>query len=469
MFGRWRRQIFALGALILVLTVVLPAPDGLGTAGLRCLGIFATSCLLWVTGVLPLAVTSLGVLALLPLLGVLGPDESFALFGNRAVFFILGALVLAASMISSGLSSRIALLVVTRFGSSGRAFLLGVLLSAAFLSLWMPEHAVAAMLFPVLLEVVHALELPPGRSRYAAALFLALGWGSVIGGVATLLGGARNPLAIAILYQTTGETIGFFEWMRTAVPLTVGLLVVTAFALDRMAARDPVDIAPCRRILERKLREAGPLTRFEKRLVWIALATVAAWMTLGHSVGLAQISILSAVLLFVFRVADWAAVEENVNWGIIIMYGGAVALGTALVDTGAAHWLATVLVSDAQLPPVVVLMMLAVVTIFLTEGISNAAAVAVVLPIALSLAEFEGIGSGKLTVFAVALPAGLAFCLPMGSPPNAIAYSSGHFRLRDIIVLGLVLKLFGLALILALMTWVWPHLGLTYAPGPGTL
>jgi sodium-dependent dicarboxylate transporter 2/3/5 len=461
LFFRFRRQIFALVALILAVSILLPAPAELGTAGLRCLGVFAACTLLWLTGILPLAVTSLAVLALLPLLGVLPPDRSFALFGNRAVFFILGALVLAASMISTGFSSRMALHVVTRFGRSSRVFLLGVLLSSAFLSFWMPEHAVAAMMFPVVLRVVHALDLPPIRSRYAGALFLALAWGSVIGGITTLLGGARNPLAIAILYQTTGETIGFFEWMRVALPLSLTLLAVAAVILDRFAAGDRVDIAPSREVLRQNLADTGPMSKAEKRLAWIGLATVLAWMFLGHKIGLAQISILSAVLLFVFRVTDWAAVEENVNWGVIIMYGGAVALGTALVESGAAHWLAVQLVSNALLPPLLVMLVLATVAILLTEGISNSAAVAVILPIALSLAQFEGFSGGKLTVFAVALPAGLAFCLPMGSPPNAITYSAGYYRLRDILVLGLVLKAIGLLVLVALMVWVWPRFGLT--------
>ena len=465
MFQRHRTALFLLGVAMLLASVAIPAPEGLGTEGFRCLGVFATCVLFWVTNVMPLAVTSLAVLALLPLLGVLSPDESFALFGNRAVFFILGALVLAASMISTGLSSRLALLMVSRFGRSARTFLLGVLLSSGFLSFWMPEHAVAAMMFPVVLEVARVLELEPRKSRYGAALFLALAWGAVIGGIATLLGGARNPLAIAILYQTTGHTVEFFEWMRAAVPLVLVLLAVTAFLLDRMARRDPVDIEPCREVLHRKLQEAGPLSAAEKRLAWIGGATILAWMTLGHTVGLAQISILSAVLLFVFRVADWPSVEENVNWGIIVMYGGAVALGSALVESGAAHWLAVLIASHGALGPVALLLGLAAVTIVLTEGISNSAAVAVILPIALSLAEYRGIHSDRLVVFVVALPAGLAFCLPMGSPPNAIAYSSGYFRLRDILILGMFLKLVGLALMLVLMIWVWPRFGLTFVGG----
>jgi sodium-dependent dicarboxylate transporter 2/3/5 len=246
------------------------------------------------------------------------------------------------------------------------------------------------------------------------------------------------------------------------MPLSLGLLAVTAVLLDRLASQEKIDIRPCRELLERKLAETGPLSTSERRLMWIGIATVAAWTTLGHVVGLAEISILSVIVLFAFRVADWHAVEENVNWGIIIMYGGAVALGSALVESGAARWLAVQLVSNTLLPPVLVLMILAGITIFLTEGISNSAAVAVVLPIALSLAAYEGLSGGKLTVFAVALPAGLAFCLPMGSPPNAITYSAGYFRLRDILLLGLFVKLVGLALILALMIWVWPHLGVTY-------
>jgi sodium-dependent dicarboxylate transporter 2/3/5 len=460
-FLPYRVPIFLLGLILLVASMVLPAPSDLGPAGLRCIGIFAASCLFWVTSVIPLAVTSLSVLALLPLLGVLSPDEAFALFGNRAVFFILGALILAASIMATGLSTRLALYIVTRFGRNSRVFLLGVLLSSAFLSLWMPEHAVAAMLFPVILEIAHALRLRRVQSHYGRALFLALGWGTIIGGIATLLGGARNPLAIAILYETTGKTIGFFEWMRIAFPLTAGLLVVTAIVLDRLAARERVDIGPTPQILRRKLAEAGPLSKQEKRLAFIWVATILAWIFFGHRWGLAQISIMAAVLLFVFRVASWSTVEENVNWGIIVMYGGAVAMGAALVRSGAAHWLAVQIVSHFAFEPAVVLMILAAVAMFLTEGISNAAAVAVLLPIALSLAEFAGISSAKLIVFAVALPAGLAFCLPMGSPPNAITYSAGYFRLRDILVLGLLLKLLGLVLMLVLIIWVWPRFGLS--------
>jgi len=313
----------------------------------------------------------------------------------------------------------------------------------------------------VILEVAHALRLRPVRSFYGRALFLALGWGAIIGGIATLLGGARNPLAIAILYETTGKTIGFFEWMQIAFPLTAGLLAVTAIVLDRLAARERIDIGSTPEILRRKLAEAGPLSREEKRLACIWVATVLAWIFFGHRWGLAQISIMAAVLLFVFRVASWSTVEENVNWGIIVMYGGAVAMGAALVRSGAAHWLAVQIVSHFAFEPAVVIMVLAAVAMFLTEGISNAAAVAVLLPIALSLAEFAGIASVKLIVFAVALPAGLAFCLPMGSPPNAITYSAGYFRLRDILVLGLLLKLVGLVLMLALIVWVWPSLGLS--------
>jgi sodium-dependent dicarboxylate transporter 2/3/5 len=139
-----------------------------------------------------------------------------------------------------------------------------------------------------------------------------------------------------------------------------------------------------------------------------------------------------------------------------------VALGSALVQSGAAHWLAVQLVSSTELSAVLVIGILAAGTLVLTEGISNSAAVAVVLPIALSLAEYEGITNVKLVVFAVALPAGLAFCLPMGSPPNAITYSAGYFRLRDILLIGLVLKLAGLILMLGLMNWVWPAFGLAF-------
>src|SRR5574340_933115 len=199
----------------------MPQPEGLTSAGQNAIAVFLVCLILWVSNAVPLAITSIFAIVLVPLLGVLTKQETYSLFGNEAVFFILGAFILAGAVMHSGLSNRIALNIIGRFGGSPRRLLLSVFLLAAALSFFMSEHAVAGMLFPMLLELSKSLKLRPGKSNYGKFLFLALAWGCVIGGVATFLGGARVPLAMGILKETTGATIVFLEYTVAVLPLVV--------------------------------------------------------------------------------------------------------------------------------------------------------------------------------------------------------------------------------------------------------
>lgn len=235
-----RRIIFIVLALALCAAVVLaPPPAGLTREGQNAIAVFALCFVLWVTQALPLAVTSLFAMVLLPLLRVIPATRAFELFGSPVIFFILGAFVLAAALMRSGLSTRLAVLFLRRFGRTPRSLLAGVVFSGGFLAFWMPEHAVAALLFPIVLEIARALEIPPLRSTYGRALFLALAWGAVVGGIATLLGGARAPLALGILREHYGLTIDFLDWMVAVAPFSIAMMVVVNFALPRFF---PVDI-----------------------------------------------------------------------------------------------------------------------------------------------------------------------------------------------------------------------------------
>ena len=465
--GRW--VMFGLLALALWRICVAPTPAGLTPEGQRALGVFVVCVVLWVTHLLPLMVTGLLAMVLLPALQVVSAETAFAVLGNPAVLFILGAFILAAGMADTGLSQRLALGILNTVGSSPRRLPLGILCGAAFLSFWMPEHAVAAMLLPITMQLAHALKLRHRSSPYGRQLFLALAWGAVIGGVATLLGGARAPLALAILHDYTSagggpaQTIGFLEWMVPVLPVVLGMLAVAAAMLRWGFACEVESIAPARDALHAAIAERGPMTWRERGVGLIVVATVAAWIFLGPRVGLAPIALAGAVSLFVFRLVDWESVEAYVNWGIILMYGGAIALGSALAQTGAAAWLADRALAGTHPSPFVLLALLAAVAKVLTEGISNTAVVALLLPLALTLGENAGIPL-PLIVFAVATPAGLAFCLPMGTPPNAIAFAGGYLRLRDVFLPGLLLNVVSWVLFMAAVKWYWPLIGLEVGP-----
>jgi len=443
-----------------VLVLLAPTPEGLSEQGKASLAVFALCGILWTTAALPLSVTSLLAIALLPVFGAIDAAKAFSLFGNRAVFFILGAFILAAAMISSGLSTRIALMFLRRFDRNPPMLVVGVILSCAFMSLWMPEHAVAAIMFPIVLEIASALKLRPGSSNYGKALFLGLAWGSITGGVTTLLGGARNPLAIGILREEYGLTINFTEWLVAALPISVLLLGAVLVTLLKCFPSEIKDLKPARDVLARKVVELGRISTTEKKVLAITLLTIAAWMILGEEFGLATTALLGASALFVIRAIGWEDIENYVNWGVILMYGGAIALASAIEITGAARWMVAGLLGHFSPGPYLLLGLLALIVLAITEIMSNAAVVALVLPIAFELAEATGGISPEVVVLAVALPAGLGYCLPIGTPPNAIAYSAGYFRIRDSIKVGLILDIVSLLIFILVARFYWTAKGL---------
>jgi sodium-dependent dicarboxylate transporter 2/3/5 len=179
----------------------------------------------------------------------------------------------------------------------------------------------------------------------------------------------------------------------------------------------------------------------------------------GEKIGLANIAMLSAVLLFVFNLVDWPEVERNVNWGVIMMYGGAIALGSAMQKTGAATWLVSMALSSFKLTPFLLVSVIAFLSLLFTIGISNAAVVALLLPVSFTLSATYGVDP-RVMVFTVAVPAGLDFCLPIGTPSNAIAYSAGYYRVSDSVRSGLVLDVLSWALFVLLAFYYWPLLGI---------
>ncbi len=450
----------ALAALVLVLFILsrLAPPAGLTPTGYHALILFGATIFLWVSGFLPIAVTALLAMVMLPLTGIMGAKQTYALFGNEAVFFILGAFILAAAMTGTGLSARLARAMLVRFGSTPRRLALTVFLLAAGLSFCMSEHAVAAMLFPVVAEITESLGLKAGKSSYARLLFMSIAWGCIIGGIATFLGGARAPLAVGMLRESTGLTFSFFEWTMAAATIVAPLLVVGYLLLVRFFPVDVANVDKGLHYLNRKRLETGKVGANELITALVMVMTVSGWMLFGERVGLANMAILAASALFTFRVVSWRKIEEYVNWGIVIMYGGSIALASSLEKSGAALWLVNRGLAAFSPSRFAIIATISLVAILLTECISHAAVVAILMPIGLSLAKGTGMDPRVMTL-AIALPAGLAYCLPMGTPATAIAYGSGYLKSRDIIVPGAVIMAISWLLFLGSAYLVWPMVG----------
>ena len=460
MFENFRKIIVALGIILFLILVLIPTPEGLTRAGQNSFAVFILCLTLWISNVIPLSITSLLGIALIPLLGVLGLEETFALFGNKAIFFILGALILAAGIYQTGLGSRISFLLLKNFGHSPKQLLVSILFTSAFLSCIMPEHAVAALLFPIVLEIATSLELEPLQSNYGKLLFLVMAWGAIAGGITTFLGGARNLLAVGLLEKNySGLSIGFFEWIKYSWMIPAIILTVIYFMITKFFRIDIDSIKAAHEKLAHEMEDKGSISDAEKRLAIVLIAVVCSWLFLSHWIDIAIISVLGAVASFVVGVVEWQDIEDYINWGVILMYGGAIVVATSLVETGATEWLSQAVFANLELSPRLFLGFLAIFTMMLTEGVSNVAAVAIVLPLAYSIGEIYGINPIIITL-SVALPGGLAFTLPMGSPPNAIAFSSGFYRVKDVVKYGLFLMFVSWLAYLIVANFYWPLLGL---------
>ncbi len=249
------------------------------------------------------------------------------------------------------------------------------------------------------------------------------------------LGGARAPLALSLLHEAHPEVrVGFLDWLLASAPIVVSLTCLAVWFVLRRIPSELEDIKAATRMLDQRVRRLGPMSGKEWRLALLGCATVLTWIVWGHELGLAVIAIISASLLFLLRIVQWPALQDYVNWGVLIMYGGAVALGSALSETHAIDWMAREIIGP-QTPKMVVIFAMAGVAIFLTEGISNTAAVAILLPIGYSMGDMIGVGPVMITL-AVTIPAGLAFLLPISSPPNAISFAAGHYSIREIVRIG---------------------------------
>lgn len=453
--SRLRRGVALAGCLVGVAVLLVPGPAALPSAGKASFAVLLMAVSLWVTGALPIGVTGLLAVALLGLSGGLAPAEAYAAFGNPAVFFILSVFIMAAAVIQSGLSKRLALVMLRRFEGSGFSLTVGIMVAGAAMTVWMPNQATAAMLFPITLEIARAAGLKPGRSAWGQRLFLSLAWGVMLGANASVLGSARVPLALELLGQRFGTNITFAGWLLASLPVVLIGLVIGAVVLRLAHGGEDVNLEGARRAIEDGVAQLGPMGSREIRVALVMLATIAAWILLNGHVDRATVAVLGAAAMFASGVLRWADLEGFVQWGIVLMYGGAVAVGVAIDRSGGAAWLMDGVFAAGRLAPFATLALLALVAVLLSEVMSNVAAVAVLLPLGFALAAPGGLDP-TIVVLVTCFGAGLAFTLPISSAPNTIAYASGYIRTRDMLLLGSLMTLTQLGLLLLTARFYWP-------------
>lgn len=453
---QWILWIIAIGIYFVLQQFQLP---NFSAQAQSALSVFGVAAFLWITSAFPIAVTGFIVLMLLPMSGALTSHDTYAAFGNHAVFFILGAFILASPVMRSGLSTRLAVTIIAYFGRGPVSLMASIFVLSTLLSFIISEHAVAAMLFPIVMEIVKAANIKPG-SRFGFAAFISMAWGAVIGGTATLLGGARAPLALGLLNSNTHYDISFAQWTLWTIPTVLMMMIFSIVLIYFMIRKTQVCVSSARAQLELHHTSLGKFSFREGRTCAVVIITVLLWIFYGKSVGLDIVAIIGVILAFVSRITTWDEVQADVQWNIIVMYGSAIALSTALSTTGAAHGIVDYVIQSGFATPITIFIAMLVLAFVLTEAMSNAAAVAVLMPIGLVLCNQYNIDPRAMTL-AIATSAGLTFLLPVSTPAMAIATSVEFVPQSKALRWGIIIKVLGFIALLATTFFYWPHFGLT--------
>ncbi len=438
------------------------AQNGLpSAASLRAFAIFAAAVVLWVTAAVPLVVTGLGVFIALSVANVdtahaPGIEQTRTVatwFADPIVFFLLGAFLIAGSLSSAHVIDHAALRLLDLLGTSARKLRL-VLFGCAFgASFLLSEHAVTAMLFPLAVRIRDALKLERGRSTYLKGLFLGLAWGATIGGIVTYLGGSRNPLAMGFLQKKDIVIPGFFELMAYSLPVALPLALIAIVVMEIAFPIDVGSIAAARDSLAERQRELGRFGARQRLVSLIMVSAVVAWGLAGYE-HIAVVALSASAVLLGTGLVRWRELQREVPWDLLLLYAAALALAKALKLTGAPELIGAHLLPYLGHNPVVAVGVIATVAMLLTEAMSHGAVVSMMVPLLLTAAPDLGLTPVEVAL-AVALPAGLAFMLPMGSPPLAIAFVSGEFRISTMTIKGSILNLLAVPVVMLAYWLVW--------------
>jgi len=466
-----------LGPALALLLLVFAAPGDLSFAA------WGTACLLvwmavwWSTEAIPIPATSLLPLVVLPLIDAGSPRAVGADYMNHIVVLLLGGFVIAMGIERWGLHKRIALNVVSRVGTSPKALIFGFMAATALLSMWISNTATTLMMVPIALSAAAALG--GGMKRFSTALLLGVCYAASIGGVATPIGTPTNLIAINWLQAEAGAHIGFPQWMAFGIPAAALLVPAAWWSVTRGLPRIQNGAAVLEDIM-RQRHELGPTTVPEMRaagifaliaLLWVTRLPVVSgleaigWPLLSTYSGAQvdmMIAIFGAVLMFLVpagggekrAVLNWEE-AERLPWGVLILFGGGIALGNAVSRTGLSAWIGEQLGVLQVLPAIFFIASVVILVIFLTELTSNVATMTTLAPILGALAIAIGVAPESLLAPA-AVAASCAFMLPVATAPNAIIYATGEVSIGQMMRRGFYVNLIGIVIITAIGFWIAP-------------
>lgn len=469
-----RKLLILLIATICAITFWYFNPLSLADNASSVLSVAILMVILWVSDALPMPVVAILPLILFPLLKISTLEETSKSYSNPVIFLFFGGFMLGLAIEKWHLHKRIALHIIKKTGTGGDKIVLGFILATGLLSMWLSNTATTMMMYPIALSVIAVISQNKQENAnytyFNLTVMLAIAYASNIGGIATIIGTPPNVAYIGYFQSKYNIDIDFMSWMMLYTPIAFLLLIALYFVMVKWLYPNNIkyDLAS-QRLMNEQIHLMGPITIPEQRVLIVFIFTAFLWIfrsLINSSQQLFKmddtiIALIAAVILFIIPSGDSKSTEKQtallewpdtnkMAWGILLLFGGGICLAEALEKVGLIQILGGWL-SQSSTNIFLLVLMIAILSIFISEVMSNVAQVIVFAPVVSSMADSMGLNPLLLGI-PMTLAASCAGMLPMGTPPNAIVFASNHIRMIDMIKVGFVMNLIAIILI-TLFVW----------------
>jgi sodium-dependent dicarboxylate transporter 2/3/5 len=450
------------GLALFAAMLAAPAPEGMPLDAWRTTALVVLMATWWMTQALPLTATALLPFLAFPLFGVMSANEAAAAYYSPILFLVLGGAIIALAIERTGLHRRLALAIVSCGGTTPGGMLFAFMAATAILSLIVSNTATTLIMIPIAVAVLKAARVEEGATDgFPGALAMGIAFAASIGGLGTLVGSPTNAIAAGIIERSTGLRIDFLTWAIYGMPLVLVSIPLCWLILMKVQRVGPGDFDPA--AARSGIGEIKEWSIAERRLVPLVAVVVAAWVMVPlvtpylprDSVTDGSIAIMGALLLFVIPDGTGRAIlnwdEANrAPWGVIMMFGGGLALAAGIGESGLAQWLGAALEPLRAVPAIVVALVLVAIVVLITEFASNVATASGIIPVVGGLILATGVDPILLALPA-AFAASWGFMLPSGTGPNAIAWATGHIALPRMLKAGLLLDIAGVPIMVGIV------------------
>lgn len=460
-----------LGPLLFILTMMFLNPEGLSSEAKGVLASTLWIATWWITEAIPIPATSLLPLVLFPLTKSLDMKTTASSYGDETIFLFMGGFIIALAMEKWNLHRRIAISIISMVGINMDRIVLGFMIATGFLSMWISNTATAMMMIPIGLAIIKqvadnlkddpTIDTSPQRFAFGKALMLGIAYSASVGGIATLIGTPPNTLLAGAINKMYDIELSFAGWMLFGVPFAWIFIIIIWLYLVKIAFPSKLKTLPGgRAVIDAEKKALGAASTEEKLVFIVFLLAAFSWITRSFFLskfidGLSDgmIAIIFAIVLFAIpsvnrkgdRLMDWQTAVK-LPWGILLLFGGGLAIASGFVSTGLSAWVGSQLMSLEGVNTLLVIFLVAALVLVLTEITSNTATASMMYPIMAALAVALGIHPYALMI-AAGVAASCAFMLPVATPPNAAVFGSGYIKITDMMRAGFALNVFGVILI----------------------